>query len=62
MNSYGKNNKSDFWKDKKTNEEIFSVVDGKTDQKEVLNIFKNKYREILMIHYLKQDLKHMIIS
>ncbi len=52
MNSYAKNNKSDFWKDikklKKTNKEIFSVVDGKNDQNEVLNIFKNKYRAI---HY-----------
>ncbi len=32
---------------KKTNKEIFSVVDRKTDQNEVLNIFKNKYRAIL---------------
>ncbi len=34
LKSYAKNNKSDFWKDiktlKKTNKEIFSVVDGKT--------------------------------
>ncbi len=26
---------------------MFSVVDGKTDQKKVLTIFKNKYRAIL---------------
>ncbi len=51
MQSYAKNNKSHFWKDiktlKKTNKEIFSVVDGKTDQNEILNIFKNKYKTIL---------------
>ncbi len=51
LKSYAKHNNSDFWKDiktlKKTNKEIFSVVDGKTDQNEILNIFKNKYRTIL---------------
>ncbi len=51
LKSYAKNNKSDFWKDiktlKKTNKEIFNVVDGKTDKNEILNIFKEKYKTIL---------------
>ncbi len=51
MKSYAENNKSDFWKDiktlKKTNKEIFNIVDGKADKSEILNIFKEKYKTIL---------------
>ncbi len=39
LKSYAKNNKSDL---KKTNKEIFNIVDGKTDKNEILNIFKEK--------------------
>ncbi len=47
---------------KKINKEIYSVVDGKTDQKEVLNIFKNKYRAILDDPFSQTRPKNMIIS